>query len=45
MLELYWLKALLSIGEVIGVEAIFVADAERRRKQLDIRNSKKPTKR
>ncbi|CAM9874653.1 unnamed protein product [Ectocarpus sp. 6 AP-2014] len=45
MLELYWLKALLAIGEVIGVEAIFVADAERRRMQLDIRNSKKPTKR
>ncbi|CAM9936717.1 unnamed protein product, partial [Ectocarpus fasciculatus] len=45
MLELYWLKALLAIGEVIGVEAVFVADAERRRRQLDIRNSKKPTKR
>ncbi|CAB1107624.1 unnamed protein product [Ectocarpus sp. CCAP 1310/34] len=45
MLELYWLKALLAIGEVIGVEAVFVADAERRRRQLDIRNSNKPTKR
>ncbi|CAM9239935.1 unnamed protein product [Ectocarpus sp. 12 AP-2014] len=44
MLELYWLKALLAIGEVIGVEAVFVADAERRRRQLDISNSKKPTK-
>lgn len=44
MLEKYWTKALLAIGEVVGVEAMFVADSERRRKQLDIRNANKPVK-
>ncbi len=42
MLEMYWTKAFLAIGELVGVEALFVADAEKRRNQLDLRNSNKP---
>ncbi|CAM9743264.1 unnamed protein product, partial [Hapterophycus canaliculatus] len=34
MLELYWTKALLAMAEVVVVEAVFVADAERRSRQL-----------
>ncbi|CAM9834772.1 unnamed protein product [Scytosiphon promiscuus] len=45
MLELYWTKALLAMAEIVVVEAVFVADAERRRRQLDIRNSNKQDKR
>lgn len=37
MLELYWLKALVAIFEVLAVEAGFVAEAEWRRRQLGIR--------
>lgn len=33
------------MAEVVVVEAVFVADAERRRKQLDMRNSDKQDKR
>lgn len=44
MLEEYWTKALLGFGEIVGVEAAFVADSERRRKQLDIQNAKRPVK-
>ena len=45
MLELYWLKAVIAIFEVVAFEAAFVADAERRRRELDIRNAKGPKKR
>lgn len=45
MLELYWLKAVIAIFEVVAFEAAFVADAERRSRQLNIRNAKSPIKR
>ncbi|CAN0026364.1 unnamed protein product [Pylaiella littoralis] len=45
MLELYWTKALFVILQVVGCEAAFVADAEIRRRQLDMRNSNKTVKR
>eukprot|EP00903_Cladosiphon_okamuranus_P019215 g17669.t1 len=44
MLEQYWTKALVSIGNIVGVEAMFVVDSERRRKQLDMRNANEPVK-
>ena len=37
MLELYWLKAMVAIFEVLAVEAGFVAEAQWRRRQLGIR--------
>lgn len=45
MLELYWTKALFAILQVVGCEAAFVADAEIRRRQLDMRNSNKTVRR
>lgn len=45
MLELYWLKAMIAMFEVVAFEAAFVADAERRRRQLDVRNTSSPKKR
>lgn len=45
MLELYWTKAMVAVFQAVSLETAFVADAEIRRRQLDVKNSNKAVKR